>query len=412
VISDPKTMMRHTLGLVVGLAFASAVAEAQGVRQAPDPDQVRLRLGPLLMNPVLSLTNAGIDTNVFNESEDARPKRDFTITVTPRSDFWLRLGRTWLTGAVREDIVWFKKYTNQRSVNNRYSVGWLVPLTRVSFDVQGTWIQTRERPGFEIDARSERWERALTGAAEVRGFSKTLFGVRGERRLIQFDEGEVFLGTDLHSELSRTSTVGAITVRHELTPLTSVAVSVAREQDRFETSTLRDSDSTRIDAGLTFDPFALISGSALVGYRRFEPRAADLPRFNGMTAGVNLSYVALGSTRLGFQALRDVQYSFDVNQPYYLQTGLSGSIAQQVYGPFEIEGRLGAQKLAYRTRVGASPEVTDRNDRIRSYGGGVGYWLGRDLRLAFNVDQQKRVSDIDDREYEGLRYGISATYGR
>jgi hypothetical protein len=404
-------MIRHVvfLGLLAGAW--SVPAAAQGVRRPPDPDQVRVRLGPLWLNPVLSLGNAGVDTNVFNEADDDLPKRDFTITLSPRSDFWMRMGRTWLTGAVREDIVWFKKYTNQRSVNNSYSVGWLVPLTRVSFDVGGSWIHTHERPGFEIDARSERRESSVAGVAEVRALSKTLFGARGERRRIEFDEGAIFLGTDLHGELTRTSTLAAITVRHELTPLTSLTVSAAREQDRFDASTLRDSNSTRVDAGVAFDPFALISGSVLFGYRRFDPVAADLPEFNGMTAGVNVSYVALGATRLGFQATRDVQYSFDVNQPYYLQTGVSGSIAQQVYGPVELEARVGSQRLAYRTRAGAAAPV-DRTDRVRSYGGGVGYWIGRDLRVAFNVDQQERLSDLDQRRYEGLRYGISATYGR
>jgi len=34
---------------------------------------------------------------------------------------------------------------------------------------------------------------------------------------------------------------------------------------------------------------------------------------------VDLSYVALGTTRLTVAASRDVQYSFDINQPYYLR---------------------------------------------------------------------------------------------
>jgi hypothetical protein len=45
------------------------------------------------------------------------------------------------------------------------------------------------------------------------------------------------------------------------------------------------------------------------------------------------------------------------------------------------------------------------------YGGSIGYHVGPDLRVAFNVDQQIRRSEVSSQRYRGLRYGISATYG-
>ena len=44
--------------------------------------------------------------------------------------------------------------------------------------------------------------------------------------------------------------------------------------------------------------------------------------------------------------------------------------------------------------------------------GSVGYRLGRDLRLGFNVDQQRRDSLIDERRYEGLKYGVAVSFGQ
>jgi len=49
---------------------------------------------------------------------------------------------------------------------------------------------------------------------------------------------------------------------------------------------------------------------------------------------------------------------------------------------------------------------------VRTYGAGVGYLIGRDLRIGFNVDRQERTSELADRAYEGFRYGASVTYGR
>jgi hypothetical protein len=69
--------------------------------------------------------------------------------------------------------------------------------------------------------------------------------------------------------LSRTNDLFAFTTRYELTPLTTLGVSLSREQDRFLYNPLRDSDTRRIEAGLEFDPSALIGGSARLGYRGF-----------------------------------------------------------------------------------------------------------------------------------------------
>ena len=296
------------------------------------------------------------------------------MTVTSQSDIFLRMGRTWLMGNVREDLVWYKDFASERSVNGSYTARWLVPLNRLAFVVGGNWIRARERPGFEIDARSQRIEQAVNGAVELRMLAKTFLGARAERRDTEFDQDAVFLGTNLNDELTRTATTIGIGVRHQLTPLTSISLDGARTQDRFKFSPDRDSDSTQLGMSLTFAPFALISGAAQIGYRNFEPLSSEVPDFTGFTTQVDLTYVALGATRLGFRALRDIQYSFDLTQPYYLQTGFSVSVAQQVYGPIDVEGRMGRQQLAYRVR---STDAPGRVDRIRIFGGGRGLSIGR-----------------------------------
>ena len=378
---------------------------------APDPAKVRIRIGPLWMNPTLALTNAGVDANVFNEPEQQVPKRDFTITVTPATDLWLRFGRTWLNGNIREDLVYYNKFADQRSANNRYKLAWLVPLNRLTLNLGADYMSTHERPGFEIDARSQRNELGYSGAAEIRALSKTFFGVRGEHRIVDYDKAAVFLDSNLQFELNRTTTTGALTVRHQLTPLTSLTLDVSREQDRFKFSPPRDSNSTLVSGGVKFDPLALIKGGASFGYRDFRPLSPGLPGYQGSTASVDLSYAALGSTKVGVTATRDVQYSYDINQPYYLLTGITGSIAQQIFGPVDFVGRAGVQRLDYRNRAGAVVAVLGRTDYVRSYGGGVGYTLGTNIRIGFNIDHSHRTSAVEIRQYNGLTYGTSVTYG-
>jgi hypothetical protein len=397
----------------LGLLILSSTAAAQQLPPPPTTEGaiVRVRLGPFWLNPTVALSNAGIDTNVFNEADVDHPKRDFTLTVTPRSDVWLRMGRTWLGGIVKEDLVWYKKYASERATNDAYTIGWVAPLTRVSFGADASWVSSRDRAGYEIDARLQHTDLTYTANAELRALSKTFVGVKAVRRQIDYSSDASYRGLSLREELNRNETGGDVTVRYEVTPLTSLILQVGRQEDRFEFDPLRDSNSTRAAVGVNFDPFALIKGSARIGYRRFQPVTATVPGYDGSTAQVDLSYVALGSTKISVQALRDVQYSYDVIQPYYLQTGVSAAVTQQIAGPVDASARVVVQRLAYRDREDLIPEVSNRIDRVHMYGGSVGYRIGTDLRVAFNVDQQLRRSQLSTQRFDGLRYGMSVTYG-
>ena len=211
--------------------------------------------------------------------------------------------------------------------------------------------------------------------------------------------------------MNRTVSAEAINLRHELTPLTSLTFEVGREQDRFEFSPLRDSDSTRVTVGVKLDPAALIKGGVVVGYRDFEPLDPTLAGFRGTTVAADLSYVLFGTTRFAVKGTRDVQYSYDVNQPYYVQSGINFEISQQIVGPLDAVGRVGTARLEYRDRAGAVVAVSNRVDHIENYGGGLGYHVGRDTRIGFNIDQYQRLSPVSGRQYKGLRYGIAVTYG-
>lgn len=404
------SLARAISALTLVLATVAPL-RAQTSEGGPDPARVRVRIGALWMNPSLSLNNLGVDDNVFNESEDLSPKRDVTFTVTPTTDLWVRMGRTWVSGSIKEELVWYQKYSSERAANSSYKLGWNVPLNRLVMNVGATYLNARDRPGYEIDARALRTEVGYKGVVEILALSKTFFGVRAERQQLDFDEDAVFLGANLQSELNHVTTSAGVTARHQLTPLTSVSLAAARSQDRFEFSPLRDSDSDTVAVTLAFDPFALIKGGATFGYRDFHPRSTGVDDYKGLTATVDLSYSLLGMTKFTVRALRDVQYSFDANQPYYLQTGVDGSIAQQIFGPFDVVGRLGVQSLAYRDRAGFVPPFPDRVDSIRTYGAGVGYHLGKDIRLGFNVDQSRRISDVPNRQYSGFKFGTAVTYG-
>jgi len=377
----------------------------------PDASTVRIRIGPLMMNPTISISNLGIDNNVFNDPPEKLPKEDFTLTLTPASDFWLPLGQTWLTARVDGSVNWYQKYSSERTANTGYKLGWIVPGSRVSLKVDAGYLDARERPGFEIDARAQRNETNFSGSVEFHAMSKSFIGLSATRQDIHFAEQAAYLGTDLRTSLSRVDASYTASFRHQLTPLTSIAFTGIRSNAQFTYSPDRDTTSNAALISVKFDPAALLKGGASVGYTDFKPTDASLPGYHGIVGNIDLAYVLLGSTRFAVTGSRGVQYSYDFDQPYYVQSRLGASIAQQIYGPLDAQLRGEIASLDYRNREGAAVTAGDRTDRVNSFGGGVGYHLGRDLRLAVNVDQTNRDSQLSDHRYDRLIIASSLTYG-
>ena len=400
----------HVVSMVM-LAWVSfgGVCTAQTDDGGPDSETAPVRIGPLWMNPRIQLTNLGVDTNVFN-TPSGQAQKDATATLSPATDVWLRVGPSWLQFTVREDLVWFQKYADERSANTSDAVKWKVTLNRLNVTAKETYLRTRDRPGFEIDLRALRSEYGSQLAIDYRGLAQTFFGVTGAYQKVDYDKDDVFLGENLHDELNHTTMTAGVYVRQQLTPLTQVSATVDQEQDRFEFSSLRDSNSTNVAFNVTFDPHALIRGTATVGYQHFHPLVAGLPDYVGATALGDLTYTLMGVTRFQAQFKRAIGYSYDITQPYYLESGIIGSVAQQVYGPVDVIARGGYSLLAYRDRGGVIISAPDRSDYVHSYGGGVGYHIGKDLRIGFDVDQQHRLSAVVDRRYDDLKYGTSISY--
>jgi hypothetical protein len=393
------------------LAAALSAASVSAQTPPPEPDaEANIRLGPLSMKSTIALSNLGIDTNVFNEADENQPQSDFTMTFSPNTDVWLRMGRTWITGTMQVDWVYYNKFASERAANTAFRVGVDRTFNRLAVKGNARRMNTRDRPGFEIDARSRRIETQYDGEASVRVLSKTSVGATAFRRRTDFEDDAIFREANLSRELDRTTSGTGFVVRHAWTPLTSFALDVTRERERFVTSQFRDSDSMKVMGSATFQPLALINGTASVGIRLFDPVPADVPAFNGVITAVNLSYSLLGATRFGVQATRDIQYSFEFSQPYYLESGVTGTVQQQVFGPFDVLARIGTRGLAYTDRIGAAVALSNRTDRVNIVGIGAGYRMGTDKRLGFTLDRQHRSSTIPGRTYTGLRFGMSLTY--
>ena len=201
---------------------------------------------------------------------------------------------------------------------------------------------------MEIDARSQRQEGAATVGAELRISGVTTAEFFAKRSTVEFAPSAVFLDTSLKETFDRTITDLGASLRHRLTPLTTLTIAADAADERFVFASVRNSKSLRVMPGFEFDPSALVSGKAAVGFRSFTAESPAMPDFNGVVASVEPAYTLLDATRFSVQFDRDVQYSYQELEPYYLLSEIGAGVTQRVSDSLGITARVGRWRMDFR----------------------------------------------------------------
>ncbi len=408
----PRRCLPHRAGLAA-LVIVSSVSSFVPVRVSaqalpPDPAEgARMQAGPFYFRPTLDVTNIGVDSNVFNDQES--PKSDFSATISPALQAIVRGGPARVVYTSRLDYVWFQKYSSERSANSRSDGRFELRFTRLVPFVSGTLVETRERPNAEIDLRARRRELHFgTGAALAIG-PASVVAIALRQHNMNYAPDQTFRGVSLEEELDETLRAVDAELRVDLSPLTTFSMKGTLERQAFDFSPGRDSRSIMISPALEFNPSALISGKLMVGYRTFNAADPLLPDFRGVTAQADLGYVLGATTRIQGRLLRDVQYSFEPQHPYYITFGGQATLTQQIAGPFDVQAMAGRQRLRYRRR-GLTRDPTLTVDML---GGGVGVRVGENSHLGVNVDftWRRGGEELPGRDYDRRRVVGSFSYG-
>lgn len=416
-----KRFVLAALFLAVGPAAAHAQLVSTPTSTSSEPgstqsiDDVRqdyhLHAGPFYLNPAVLLKNLGWDTNVFNQADQAQ--KDFTFTLTPQSDVALPIARRGLIkGTVGADVVYYRRFASERSVDPQFTVRAEGYANRLTLFAQESYLNTRARPSFEIDLRSRHLENDLGAGADVHVTPK--LSVEGAllRARTRYSGDAVFQGTSLQQTLNRNSDGYSVTAREKLTPLTTLSLRYEALQDRFLYSRDRDANSFSVMPGLEFKPRALISGSAFVGYRNFKPLNAALPGYAGFVAQLALSYTLLGATMFGVTYDRNVDYSYTVETPYYVDNSPGVFVRREIAG--HLDAIVNAGRSYYRyLEVGLQPAQSSARltNITETFGANVGYRLKRQTRIGFGFSYYTRNSNTAVPSYSGLQIGTTVTYG-
>ncbi len=382
-----------SLWFVLGGALLT-VAPADAQISAPR-EAAQIEFGALSLYPSLQIVDAGIDDNVFNHP--IAPQRDYTFTVSSRALAVLRLGSNELLFQVGDDYVWFDEVTSERSNNMQYAGRFNMSASRFKPYIGAEYVRTRVRRSPEIDARARRVDRNVVGGIAFEVSPRTAFTASARLEDSNYDEGERFRNVALDEALNRSGRGVEAGVRYAITPLTTLSVTGGFEEQQFKESHIRDSKRYTVGPTIEFNPEAAIRGRIVTALELFKPDDPALSETLGYAYQALVSWALFGRTTFDLGAGRNINYSYQDTEPYYLLTNVRLLVAQPLPGGFELYGGYDWEHMAYRWRYGvaATPSDSDRVDRLTALNGGVGFRLGRTFHLRIGVEETRRRSIVD-----------------
>jgi hypothetical protein len=399
--------LRSAVVLCLVLGAGEAFAQPP-IAPAEPSTPARMQAGPLEVRPAIILRDIGWDSNVFNQA--GRQEGDYTATVGAKVDASLRKSHVIGTYSSFYEYLFFKEFQSERG-SNRGSEGRIdVVFGRIRPYALGGISSSHDRPNAEIDRRAGRLQTQGGFGVIAAAFSRTALNASFRRLAVEYDDDETFRGVRLADELNGHVDTISLGADIDVSPLTTVSVHGEHAAERFTLSPDRDADSYRAGVTATFNPLALISGRATLAYRAFRPLNAAVRDFSGLTAAVALAYAYRDQSRIALNFDRDLRHSFSEQMPYYISTGGRVTFTQRLAWKLDGQAVVGAERIAYEPRLDA-PGVPGDHDRVRVYGGGVGYELREGARLGLNFDRTTRSSPAPDREFSRDRVYGSVTYG-
>ncbi len=371
---------------------------------ATEPTSGVFNWGAVKLAPGLVVEELGWDSNVFDEHDS--PKEDYVFRGTPDLSVFSVVRFAKLSLYAGSQLSYYRTYTEERSAGHEYRGRVDLLISRMHPFIGGGETRSRTRPNGEIDTRADRKEQELSGGfAFDLGPHQLVYAAASRYRSKFFNAVEE--GVELSTALNHDSNTYSLGVKTDLTPLTSLTVYAAYREDRFETLALRNSDNRALTAELRIGAEAAVSGNVVVTYRDFKPVDPLIERYRGMAVQAGVTYPFLEIGRLSLSVNRDLQYSFDATEAYYVETSGNLAYTHRLFGEVDVQVRGAKSIFDYGYRVG----IPARRDSLDAAGASVGYNLRNRTRVAVNYEVSRRRSPVFvERNYDRTRIFLSWAY--
>jgi hypothetical protein len=405
------TTVRVLIIMTLALAPARA-ADAQAVGAGPlteslavtEPTSGVFSWGPVKLAPGMVVDEAGYDSNIFDERDN--PREDWLFRGTPDLSLFSAVRFAKVSLYAGSQLAYFKTYTDENSVGYEYRGRLDLLISRIRPYIGGGETRTRERPNGEIDTRADQRQQELSGglAFGLGPHSQVYAGVVRSRQEF-FNSVEE--GVPLSEALNHDSYNYTAGVQTDITPLATLTLSGSYQEDRFESSPLRDGNGSSVTAGMLIGAEAVVSGTIEVSYLSFKPVDPAIVPFDGMTVTAGIAYPFLEIGRLNFSIIRGIEYSFDEGEGYYKETSIILAYTHRLFGEIDFQARGSKSWFDY----GFRDTTAARTDTLAAAAASVGYNLRNRTRISLNYEvAQRRSPAYLERNYDRTRVYLSWAY--
>jgi hypothetical protein len=381
------------------------------------PRRGRYRLGPIYLTPSFRIGAIGFDTNVFYKPTDRQA--DVTGSGGPGLEVVAPLsGSLQLVVKGTLDYLHYVRTASLRRLTGSVDGGLELNGARTVASITETYGDSYARPSYEVDRRVLLSSEGTHARLRRRIVGRFTADLSGERLRQETQQGESFLGNDLHRTLTEDRYIARTVLEYAVTTKTSFLFEAVHRTDHFPVVSERDGRQIVLSAGIATTSTRLISGKASGGYGWFHSTALNLPDRRFVGADVDLMLHISPRTRLGGSYRRDLQYSaFETpgRRPTLLYEAIGAVVEKEVVGQrllFRLRGTL--------TRIDSDSPVTVesadgretalRGDKAKAGSAGLEYRFRPRFSVGVTAAYFGRRSNFAQLGVHGLLLGATASY--
>lgn len=383
-------------------------------------NRTRFQVGPFRLLPRIRFREIGYDDNVYRQEDSDELISDFTATFSPEAEVYV-LYKDWLILYLKEnpEYVYFSKEERERSLNNRFSLGYKLHLfNRLVFKGDFIYNFTRVRATSEFDVRANQIFIRYEGGLFYETPRETSLGITSSIQGYNYED-ELIPGEAVY--YSRTLNRTEVDIRGEFyyrlrQDTFFFANGGFTDYDfKYSESKVKNSYSLDAIAGVRFPIIGNIRGSLALGFKGLTPRSGNQKHFYGAIGNASLE---ARIRRFNFRAQlnKDVQFSYWTNNIFFVEYRYGGGLSFYVtrFIRLDYDYSNGDNRYPGDTEVrypDETYEIIQRTDNYKSHRLGVVFRVIRNTGLGLTLNSWERSSN--DYRYgrrQSLFFGGYVTY--
>jgi hypothetical protein len=364
--------------------------------------QAAWKAGPLRIQPVLYLTDAGYDSNVYGQID--HPVKDFWLQAGPGINVYLPI-RKKIVFSVSESprYVYFLETKGERAWNNFLQAEVSLLFNRVFVSGGGFYNNYKFRYPFEIDIWPRAREKGAFGSLLFQAGRRTSLSLDARQTGYEFENLENEFAV-LKARMNRTEKYLTATGYFQATP--RVMFSLAGEFGRIEFDDQRlsfgDSGSRAVYAGIDFSPTGKVRGRVGIGYKKLSPRAAERAGFEGVVGDSSVRVSVSRSLTVRGHFGRDVHYSIWYDNEFFVNNHYGAGVSLYVA---RRKIRLDFDSSFDRDAYGAGRKIDRTTQAVGAF-----FRLGKKMGLGLRGGTYDWVYNVFPKGGRRTFVGLNLTY--